>query len=432
MLTELALRRLSNWSCVMKPYKLAGLLIVAFGLSSSLGLPQSDPLQNSTAPAPALSDEVRVRSEIRAVEDLLPHSPDRGGALYFLARRYAQLGQLQKALALLKECISKNEGFDPGDAPAFEPLKADPEFRTLVELVRRRYPPVYQARVAFTIPETDLFPEGLAVDLDKHVFYMGSMHRRKIVQITQTGEVSDFVKPGLYDLMPIGGIKADPADHGLWAATDPGDKNRSELLHFDSLGRLLERFFAPGAGRHDLNDLVLRNSQEVYITDTDANHVYRFDRQSHHFSTLTFPRPLFYPNGITLSDDGNLLYVADILGVVQVDLRTNAAREVTPGKGNTLAGIDGLYWYKGSLVGVQYGTGSDRVVRWRLSRDGLQVTSTEILEYRSTLVSFPTTGAIVGQNFYFISNTGIGNLKDDKVVDPNKLEPVHVAVVPLK
>ena len=32
--------------------------------------------------------------------------------------------------------------------------------------------------------------------------------------------------------------------------------------------------------------------------------------------------------------------------------------------------------------------------------------------------------------FYFIANTGIYNL-DDKIVDPKKLQPVHIAVVEL-
>ncbi len=118
--------------------------------------------------------------------------------------------------------------------------------------------------------------------------------------------------------------------------------------------------------------------------------------------------------------------------MICVDLRNDSMHEVDPGKGNTLAGIDGLYWYKNGLLAVQYGTGSHRIMRWSLSPDGQHVTSTKVLEYRTPLVSFPTTGAIAGENFYFISNTGIVNLKDDKIVDPKKLEPIHIAVVALK
>jgi hypothetical protein len=146
---------------------------------------------------------------------------------------------------------------------------------------------------------------------------------------------------------------------------------------------------------------------------------------------MSFHRPLLYPNGIALSDDGKWLYVADILGAIQVDLASNQTNEVHPSKHSTLAGIDGLYWYKGSLVGVQYGTGPYRVARWRLSPDGLNVVSTEVLENRSPLISFPTTGAIMRGKFYFIANTGIANYKDGKVVDPSKLEPIHIAVVQL-
>jgi hypothetical protein len=140
---------------------------------------------------------------------------------------------------------------------------------------------------------------------------------------------------------------------------------------------------------------------------------------------------LLYPNGIALSDNGKLLYVADILGAIQVDLENKQTREVDPGRHSMLAGIDGLYWYKGSLVGVQYGNGPYRVARWKLSPDGLKVASTEVFEYRAPLISFPTTGAITKGKFYFIANTGIGNYKDGKVVDPRKLEPIHIAVVQL-
>jgi sugar lactone lactonase YvrE len=377
------------------------------------------------------SDANRTRTEIQTVETMLPTLRDRGAALYYLAKRFAHLGVREKALELLKECTSLNEGFDP-DVAAFDILKSLPKFQDLARLARRRYPPVHRAHVAFTIQQSDLFPEGLAVDSARHIFYMGSMHRRKIVEITEAGGVSDFVKPGLYDLMPVGGIKVDPADQSIWAATDPGENNRSEIVHFDSNAKLLERYAAPGAGSHDLNDLVIRNRREIYVTDTFASQVYRFDRDTHSFTPVMFSRAVLNPNGVVLSPDTNQLYVGDILGVVRLDLQHGNSQEVDPGKSNTLAGIDGLYWYKDSLVGVQYGTGSFRVARWRLSADGLRVIFTEILERRSPLISFPTTGAIYRDKFYFIANTGIGNLRDGQIVDPGKLEPIHIAALALK
>jgi len=40
-------------------------------------------------------------------------------------------------------------------------------------------------------------------------------------------------------------------------------------------------------------------------------------------------------------------------------------------------------------------------------------------------------GRWLWRRFYFIANTGIGNLEDDKILDPEKLEPIHIAVVDL-
>ena len=47
-------------------------------------------------------------------------------------------------------------------------------------------------------------------------------------------------------------------------------------------------------------------------------------------------------------------------------------------------------------------------------------------------MSSPTTGAIRGREFYYIANTGIDNYDDGKIVNPGKLEPVLIAVVPLE
>ena len=386
-------------------------------------------LQTASAPPQPPPEAVDLRTEVQRVEKALPKITDRGAALFLEAKFYARLGELPKALALLKECVALNEGFDLEGSPSLEPLRSNPEFHGLAEQVRRRYPPVHKARVAYTVPEKDLFPEGLAYDPGRKVFYMGSMHHRKIVKITQSGEVSDFVKPDLYNLLEVGGVRVDLSDHSVWIASD--HDGASEIAHFDVQGKLLERFPASDPGHHIFNDLVV-GEKEVYVTDTSAHHVYRFDRKLHAFSPMTFHRPLFYPNGITFSGDGKLLYVADDMGVIRFDLRDNTSQDVNPGKGNTLAGNDGLYWYKNSLVGVQYGAGSFRVMRWQLSADGTHVTSSETLEYRTPLTSFPTTGAIGEGKFYYIANTGIGNLEHDKIIDPSKLEPVHIAVVPLE
>jgi sugar lactone lactonase YvrE len=406
-------------------------------ISLDMNLPPPQPTlfaqQNSATPSPTVSkeDTARYEADIRRIEEALPKVADRGAALFILAARRARLGQGTKALATLKECVSLDEGFDPTESKAFESLRSNREFQSLTEEARRHYPRVHRARVAFTVEKPDLFPEGMAADAKRRIFYFGSIIHRNIIKTTVTGAISDFVRAGRDDLFGMNGVRVDPADHSVWAASASTAADRGALVHFDSQGNLLERFAITGVGPHSPNDLEVRGSRELYVTDTLAHVVYRFDRIAHSFTPMTFPRPLLYPNGITLSDNGNSLYIADSLGLIVIDLDKNTMRDVDPGQHSTLAGIDGLYWYKGDLIGVQYGTGPYRVARWKLSPDGLRVTSTEILEYRTPEMSFPTTGAIMNAKFYFMLNTGIGNLKDDEIIDRTKLEPVRVAVISL-
>ena len=401
-------------------------LLLAFSPSTRAGTDATP----QTSLSPGVSQ--RLRDEIKSLEQILPRASDRGAVLFLLAHDYARLGDQAKAWDLLKQCMALDAGFDPAGDTAFSALHTNPEYLARVERVRRQTPPVRRARVAFTIAQSDLFPEGLAVDASKRVFYMGSEYHNKIVRVSETGEVIDFVKEGSYDLMPVGGVHVDSADHSVWCATDPGKKDRSEIVHFDPQGKLIERYKPATPGPHVLNDLVLRGRSEIYVTDTEGNHVFRFDRESHKFEDLKLGRPIFEPNGINVSGDGTVLFVADDLGVIRMDLRTHEAQDLKPLAHDTMAGIDGLYWYKGDLLGVEYGTGAYRVMRWKLSPDQREVKSNETLERGTKMVRNPTTGAILNDNFYFMANTGIENLDDGRIIDPSKLEPLRIAVLPLK
>jgi DNA-binding beta-propeller fold protein YncE len=333
-------------------------------------------------------------------------------------------------LALLKECIALQEGFDPSGEPVFLELKSTKEFTTLIESVHRDFPVVAQAREAFRTTEKDLIPEGLAYDAQRNVFYLSSLNRRKIVEIGRDGKISDFVPTGRYGLLPVLGIRLNPNDGTVWADSFT-DNGHTELLHFDATGKLLGRFKPDGSAKHGFNDLVIRKNGEVITTDSLSNIVYRFDPAAQAFKALPAHRPLFYPNGIALSEDDERLYVADSLGVVSMDLASGASHDVNPGPRSTLAGIDGFYWHNGSLIGIQNGIGSPRVAAFQLSVDGLHVTRTTILENRSNFCVLPTTGAIRGSDFFFIANSQIDNMNNDKVMDVTRLEVIRIGVLRL-
>ena len=375
-------------------------------------------------------DAREVREQIARVEHLLPEIADRGAALFFLATAKQHLGETAEAMKLLRQCLAMGEGFDPIGSPSFAKFQGSKSFDELVRGVHRAFPVVRRGKVAFLTPERDLIPEGLAYDPLRKVLYLSSLHRRKIVKITMAGEVSDFVPADRDHLLPLLGIRFDSSDGTIWAASWSENSNTSELLHFDGSGQLLGRYAPPGTP-HGFNDLAITRQGEVFVTDSVSNEVFRFDRAAHTFTAMAFFRPLSGPNGITVGGEDRWLFVADDFGVIRMELAGGASRELDRGPGNTLAGIDGLYWRAGGLIAVQNGIGSPRIVSFLLADDGLQVKRTTVLENRTDLTILPTTGAIDGHQFYFIANSQIDNLRGDDIADATQLASVRIGVLEL-
>ena len=414
----------------MKLYRFISSTAILLLLLAGSALPLRAQEEESRGAPAEPSDAAEVREQIKFVEELLPNFPDRAGALYFLAIAHQHLHENVPALQRLKECLDLQAGFDPSGSQEFGAMKGDKEFDALVEKVHTAFPVESHARVSLFAEARDLVPEGLAWDDQRKIFYLGSLNLRKIIQITLESRSSDFVPADRDHLLPILGIRPNPSDGTVWAASFE-DAGNTELLHFDSSGKLLGRFAPPDKAHHGFNDLVVRPGGEVLVTDSLAGLVFRFDPVKKTFVTLALHRRLIYPNGIALPSDDHTLYVADALGVIRVDLATMSSQDVDPGRRSTLAGVDGLYWRDGSLVAIQNGIGSPRVAVFKLSKDGLRVTRTTVLESRTALTELPTTGAIRGADFYFITNSQIDNLLNDKVRDVTRLAPIRIASVHL-
>jgi hypothetical protein len=374
-----------------------------------------------------IPNEEELQTQLATGQKLLGQTADRGAVLFFIATTHALLKEPRQAMASLKDCVALKEGFDPVGEPAFAGLRDSKDFQTLTEQVHRDFPAISTAQLAFVSTEKDVIPEGLAYDARQDLFYMGSLHLKKIVSISRLGEFTDFVPADRYKLLPVLGIRVDSLDGSLWTATWV-DNGKTELLHFDKKGTLLGRFSLPEDGRkHGLNDLVVLHSGDVLLTDTADNKVYRFDAKPQTFHEIKLARELLQPNGIALTFDSSAVYIADQLGVLRLDLKSGQSAEVNSGPHSTLAGADGLYWYSGKLIAVQNGIGSPRIAIFQLSLEGLQVTKTTVVENRSKFTVLPTTGALDGDDFYFIVNSQIDNLNGDRVLDNTKLQPVRIA-----
>jgi hypothetical protein len=376
-------------------------------------------------------DATAVREQIAKIEKRLPQIPDRAAALYVLAALKQHLGETREALQNLKDCLALKEGFDPSGSPSLGALKGTKEFDDLVAAVHRDFPVVAHAKLALASEEKDLIPEGLAYDARQNLFFLSSMHQRKIVVIGADGKAADFVPAGFAHILPVLGIRPDPNDGTVWAGSWDENGDRSELLHFDNAGKLLGRYSLSDGAKHGFNDLVVAKSGDVFLTDSVSNQVYHFSAQNKLFAPLTLSRELSAPNGIALDEDNHQVFIADDFGMVRFDSAASTSSEVSPGPHNTLAGIDGLYYRKGTLIAVQNGIGQPRIVAFRLNRDNSSVTQTTVLENRTSFTKLPTTGALRDNDFYFITNSGVDNLDGTRILDVTRLEPTRIAVVHL-
>lgn len=100
----------------------------------------------------------------------------------------------------------------------------------------------------------------------------------------------------------------------------------------------------------------------------------------------------------------------------------------------TIKGIDRLYFYDNSLIGIQTGRTVQRVGRLYLNAQLTRVGRLEVLDANNPLFDIPTTGSIVVNEFYFIGNSQMDKLNDNGTIRAGsdssensnfKIEPGH-------
>jgi hypothetical protein len=393
------------------------------------------PLHGSCVPTATPDPKIvaSTRSEISAFESFLREPLcEQIAVKYQLATDYASIGEVGKTIELAEEVAGADQGFDFPLDGAFKLLADCPDFIQIADKINSLYPVVHQSVSAFTVDERTLVPEGLAYDERTHSFLMGSLNEKRIVRYNEKGRLTEFVPPKKYGLAEVLGIRMDPSNGSVWVASGE-DAQHAALFHFSSNGQLIRKYPPPGSkSDHLFNDLVVCRDGDVFLTDSTAHQVYKLPRGQTKLVPVQTSRRLFYPNGIALSADDRSVFIADAFGLLILDRNDSSVRPVRPGQNMTLSGFDGLYTWEDQLVGVQNSMGSPRVVMVRLDNTRTEATALKVLERRTQYTQLPTTGAIVGDTFYYITNTQIDHYQGGKLLHPETLAPIVVAKVELR
>ena len=392
------------------------------------------------ARAESAGNVAEYASHIRSVFGLAPSHP---GVVYAMARAFALGGASDSAVAWLDRLGRMGDTRDPNADSVFRPARARPGYADARNRLLANRLPILDGKVAFEIADPDFLPEGIAYDSTHGRFLMGSLTHRAVAAFAPTG-TSTTVVPHAPDMLRVVGVHVDAPRNRLWFATWAPDSTArvDSTTERPSLTRLfladlgsgrIVKSWAPDGGRpgHLLNDLVVAEDGTLFITDTDEGSIYRLASPEDTLERFLQPDPVRYSvaNGITSAPGGRVLYVAFLQGIARVDVGSKSIALVPAPDTVSTASIDGLYWYRGSLMGVQGIPSLERVVRYSLSADGRRVTAGAVLERGHPVVVQPTTGTIMGSRFYYIANSQYGRLDNNtNGFSPQTGSPVRTVV----
>jgi sugar lactone lactonase YvrE len=304
------------------------------------------------------------------------------------------------------------------------------DFPSADSLARLAEQPVSRGTVWATIAERDLVAEGTAWDPATRSVLVGSLNKHKIVAIAADGSVTDRVAAGASGLRSVVGIHVDSARNILWAASNarydtPADSTPSALFAFDARsGAFRSRLTVPGPGRHFLNDVTSGPDGTVYVTDTEGGRVWYGSPGASQLRELTALGRVLAPNGITISSDGRVLFVADGDHIQALEIQRGSTwRLVTPDTVN-VAGIDGLAFDRGSLI-AHHPLSFWKIGKYVLDPAWRRIEGRQLIEANTPDGRTSTTGEVAGDFYVYIGNSQIDRM-NLKTIDAQTMEPIRI------
>lgn len=261
-------------------------------------------------------------------------------------------------------------------------------------------------------PSEVLAIESVARDADGALI-LSSVYTGRLYEVGPGGAMTAILEDpelGFY------GLAADP-DRGVLyavAAVRPGrDAEAAEtlLLKIDlASGVVLDRASPEGIG-HRFGDVAVGPDGTAYVADVKALRIWRW-RPGGQIETLAVLPERASPQGMAVSADGRWLVAADYRdGLHRLDLSQGPVT-LTPETWQALAnpdegelrGIDGLARHGDTILALQNGTQTNRVLRLTMNADWSAVTAREAL-VEGLPLNDPTTGFVEGDALIFVSRS---------------------------
>lgn len=292
-----------------------------------------------------------------------------------------------------------------------------------------------KVQLVASIYETDIIPEGIAFDEKSKTIFLSSIQQSKILAISNEGFMEEFVTSGHEGLKQVLGMKVFNGQ--LWACNNTPEYdtvNREANIHIYDIAsrKLVKRIKISDGKKHLFNDLYITRNGDAYVSDSDGAGIYVVKKGADKAEPFIKGGTLPYPNGITATADEKKIIVSTGggQGIVSIDLLTKEIKSITHPK-YLLIGADGLYRYENKLIAIQNVTFPEAIIEMQMSSDNSTIIDIKHLVVGLPEFDTPTTGVIVGNEFYFIANSQLTQIAGTggKIKNPAKLkEPLILKI----
>ncbi len=370
---------------------------------------------------------------VEASEKALRARLEYPGGLFNLALAQAMNGEAQRALGTLNRLLALGVDYGVADRDEFADVRQLDGWADYAAGINALNEPVGDAKTVLQLEDGHFIPEGIAVD-PSGAIYLGSIRKGRLTRTLGKTEVLSE-RAGHWSVF---GMRI-ANDRSIWFASaavpqlsDVGeDAGKTGLFRFDpQAGRITDSAILPQYEEEQvLGDLVLTWNNRIYATDSLTGGVYGYGIGSGEFAEVVARGRLVSPQGLVLSENQQVLYIADYVGgLYRVPLGENRLQKIVNRSGRTDYGVDGLYRYGDELIAIQNGVRPHRIVAFRLSPDGLSITSVRTIASNLPEFDEPTLGVVRGDHLYFVANSHWNRFDRDNRLPDGLTGPIVMAV----
>lgn len=331
---------------------------------------------------------------------------------YNLACAYALNNKHEESFAQLKESLLANSQVSFENEADLEVLRNSNGYSQLIAFKAKLNERVVSSESFVELSEKDLHPESLLYFKKSKTWLANSIRSKKIVSFdAKTGKCTDwFTDENLYSVFAM---KADKDEKFLWITTsaipemkgyNSSLEGKSEILKIEiKTKKVIKRFSAQG--NHVFGDLIINDKGDVFLSDSGEALIYQIKNDELSI-WLDLKKEAYNLQGITFGTTQNEIFIADYLkGILKIDTQNTSNRNwIRLPEGFSQKGIDGLLYYKNSLITLQNGVKPHRITQLLLNGDN-SIVDFKIIDHNRSEMIEPTNGIIKDDTFYFIGNS---------------------------